>query len=60
MVREALMTVANGEGEVLVSKAQFTAMLFLDGAAPLVRVCVEPEPEGERSRGCMLFDNENE
>ena len=33
---------ANGEGdEVLVSKAQFTAMLFLDGLAPVVRVCVE-------------------
>ena len=32
MVREALMMVANDEGgEVRVSKAQFTAMLFLDG-----------------------------
>ena len=41
MVREALMTAANGKGgEVLVSKAQFTAMLFLDGPAPVVRVCV--------------------
>ena len=53
MVREALMVVANGKGgEVLVSQAQFTAMLFLDGAAPVVRVCVEPE--GEQSSGVRI------
>ena len=47
------MVVANGEGgEVLVSQAQFTAMLFLDGAAPVVRVCVEPE--GEQSSGVRI------
>ena len=46
MVLETLMVVTTGEGgEVLVSQAQFTAMLFLDGAAPVVRVCVEPEDE---------------
>ena len=46
MVREALMAAANGTGsQVLVSKAQFTAMLFLDGPAPLVRVSTEPEAE---------------
>ena len=40
MVREALMTAASGKGgEVLV----IIATLFLDGAAPLVRVYVEPE-----------------
>ena len=47
------MVVANGKGgEVLVSQAQFTAMLFLDGAAPVVRVCVEPE--GEQSSGVRI------
>ena len=46
MVREALMMVANAkDGEVRVSKGQFTVMLFLDGPAPVVRVCVEPEGE---------------
>ena len=53
MVREALMVVANGKGgEVVVSQAQFTAMLFLDGAAPVVCVCVEPE--GEQSSGVRI------
>ena len=53
MVREALMMVANAEGgEVLVSQAQFTSMLFLDGASPLVRVCVEPE--GEQSSAVRI------
>ena len=46
MVREALVTAPNGKhGEVLVSKAQFIAMLFLDYPTTVVRVCVQPESQ---------------
>ena len=41
-----------------VSKAQFTAMLFSDGAAPVVRACVEPE--GEQPSGVRIESTDTE
>ena len=60
MVREALVTAPNGKhGEVLVSKAQFIAMLFLDSPATVVRAarglsCMPAQCPGLPGNKCQL------
>ena len=48
MVREAVTMEETDPAEIIVSEAQFTAMLFLDSRAPSVRVAVQHPAQGDQ------------